>query len=59
MGFWMTVFAVWVGVIFAFLSMGQLLVTFQLAASREEKEERDELSSREGQKEGPGTREDK
>lgn len=59
MGFWMTVFAVWVGVIFAFLSMGLLFVVFLFSTSREEKEERDEPFPREGQKEGPGTREDK
>ena len=36
MGFWMTVFAVWVGVIFAFLSMALLYVIFALPSSRGE-----------------------
>ena len=40
MGFWMTVFAVWVGVIFSFLSIGLLFVVFLFSTSREEKEER-------------------
>lgn len=52
MGFWMTVFAVWVGVIFSFLSIGLLFVVFLFSTSREEKEERDEPSPREVQKEG-------
>ena len=40
MGFWMTVFAVWVGVMFACLSVGLLMVVFLFTPTKSDEKKR-------------------